>query len=91
MFGLALRKALVYFRHDLVQALAQMRIVTKSFWVVFQAGWFLVYSLLGALVQLLTLGCVDYINSVTQHPPCAPIVSGESSYYFFMMFYVSLG
>ena len=46
-----------------------MRIGTKSFWVVFQAGWFLVFYLLGALVQLLTLGCVDYINSVTQHSP----------------------
>ena len=82
VFGLALRKALVYFRHDLVQALAQMRIVTKSFWVVFQAGWSPVYSPLGALDQLLTLGCVDSTwttwSPSPSTPPCAPTVSGEN-------------
>ena len=74
MFGLALRKALVYFRHDIVQALAQMRIVTKSFWVVFQAGWFLVYSPLGALVQLLTLGCADSQTQRLLRHPAFPLV-----------------
>ena len=45
VFGLALRKSLVSFRRDIVQGLAQMRIGTKSIWiVVFIAGWSLVYS-----------------------------------------------
>ena len=75
MFGLALAIALVSFRRDdIVQGLARMRIGTKSFWVAFQAGWFLVYSLLGALVQLLTLGCADSQTQRLLRHPAFPLV-----------------
>ena len=58
VFGLALSKSLVSFRGDVVQGLAQMRIGTKSIWIVVQAGWSSVVSPLEGLDQHhLSLGC----------------------------------
>ena len=86
VFGLALWRALVSFRHDLdgnpgLSAAAHRHQV--SFGIIFQAGWFLVCSPLELWVQHHPhVGCAD--SASTPSPsisPCAPTVSGESSWY----------
>ena len=68
MFGLAFERALVSFRHDIVQGLAWMRIGTKSIWIVVQAGWSVFSPFEGLDQHHLSLGC-EFDYSVTQHSP----------------------
>ena len=92
MFGLALWRALVSFRHYIVQGLARMRIGTKSIWIVVhfkQVGLWFVHTLsFGSSPPLSRLWSSTTPSPST--PPCAPTVSGENLLIPFMIFYVFL-